>query len=120
MNTTQPELPTTKKSITGIMLTVLGVVIALIVVAIIFMLASAGENTGDSGLALLVVTLMGAIAVVVLAAIMLAILPFYLKARKKNVAPVQKRKLSLPLVVGVVLLAWVVFIAVYVLVQWYS
>lgn len=112
-----------KINLPGVLLGILGGVIALIVVAIVVMSLFFKAQATGSGIDSLATAIFGAygiIAIVIVAIIMLAILPFYLKARKKNAVPAQKRKMSLPLVIGVVLLVWIVLIAAFILVQRYA
>jgi branched-subunit amino acid transport protein AzlD len=122
-NTTPTVFLSRKINLLGVLLGILGGVIALIVVAIIVMslfFKSQADGSGLESIATAIFAVYGIVAIVVVAVIMLAILPFYLMKRRKNPTPFQKKKMSLPLIIGIVLLGWVVLIAAYILVQWYS
>lgn len=120
MNTTPTNPPFSKKNVMGMVLVVLGAVIALIIVAIVVMslfFKSQATGSGLESLASGLFALYGIVVIVAITLVMLLILPFYLSARGKNTAQIPRKKGTLRWVIGIILLVWLSIILVYVLAQ---
>jgi|GEM_PF-6721015 len=123
MNTTQTDLPFSKKNVMGMVLVILGAVIAIIIVAIVVMslfFKSQATGSGLESLASGLFALYGIVAIVVITLVMLLILPFYLTARRKNTVQVDKKKGPLRQVIGIILLVWLSIILIYIISQLFS
>ena len=104
----------------GVLGGIIGLILAAIVVMSLFFKAQA-TGSGLESLASSLFALYGIIAIVVIGGIMLLILPFYRASQKKYPAQGQaEKKGTLRTVIGIVVLAWLVLIAAYVVIQWIS